>query len=387
MASADIVIIGGGVVGSSVAAHLVERDAGLQVTVLEPDPTYRTASSALSASSIRQQFSTPLNIAMSQYGFSFLSKLTTEDEDGKSCDIGLVQRGYLYLATSHGQGTLQANYIVQRQAGADVALLTRDELSVRYPWLSAGDIALASLGLSGEGWFDGYSLLQFFRQCARQNGAIYVAQRATGFNVHADVISSVRLDNGTSISCDCVVNAAGPAAARIASMAGVPLPVKPQKRTVFVFACRDGPSNCPLVIDPRGVYFRPEGNVFLAGAPAGIPHDEETLEVDYSLFEEVVWPALAERVPAFEAIKMQSAWAGFYEMNTFDHNAIVGRAPGTKNLYLANGFSGHGMQQSPAVGRGLAELITSSRYETLDLTPLGYERLLVNEHIQEANII
>jgi len=208
------------------------------------------------------------------------------------------------------------------------------------------------------------------------------AVRLTGDHVDALV-----LENGEEVLCGKAVNAAGPAAAHVARMAGIELPVKAEKRSIFVFDCKDGPADMPLIIDPNGVYFRPEGKTFIAGAPATAGIDSTTLDVDYGLFDEIVWPTLANRVPAFEAIKLQGAWAGYYEMNLFDHNAIVGKAPNVENFYLANGFSGHGMQQSPAVGRGMAELLLVGSYEELDLSPLGYDRILANEPIVELNVI
>ena len=383
----DIAIIGGGVIGSSIAYHLMKRDATLNVVVFEPDPTYCTASSALSASSIRQQFSTPLNIAMSRYGMEFLSQATQSPQDEDEPHVGLVERGYLYLASAGGRDRLQANHRIQSDAGVDVALLETGELQRLFPWLATGDLAAGSLGLSGEGWFDGYGLLQLFRGRAKKLGAIFRTARVEAVRLTGDHVDALVLDNGEEVLCSKVVNAAGPAAASVARMAGIELPVRAEKRSIFVFDCKDGPADMPLVIDPSGVYFRPEGKTFIAGAPATVGIDSTTLDVDYGLFDEIVWPTLANRVPAFEAIKLQGAWAGYYEMNLFDHNAIVGKAPNVENFYLANGFSGHGMQQSPAVGRGMAELLLAGSYEELDLSPLGYDRILANEPIVELNVI
>lgn len=158
---------------------------------------------------------------------------------------------------------------------------------------------------------------------------------------------------------------------------------------IFSFDCQDPVPNCPLMVDPSGVYVRPEGRGFICGLspPADQDPDSDDFEVDYNFFDEVIWPILATRVPAFERIKTGRAWAGHYDMNLFDHNAFLGPAPGLDNFYLANGFSGHGLQQSPAIGRGLSELIIYGEYRSLDLTPLSFQRLLDNKPLVERNVV
>ena len=390
MQRVDIAIVGGGVIGSAIAFNLAAIDPQLSILVVERDPTYREASSALSVSSIRQQFSTPVNIAMSRYGFAFFKEVANHlAVHDVVPDIGLVEGGYLYLASQAGEAVLRSNHAIQRQCNVDVALLDSAALQLRFPWLSTDDLALGSLGLSGEGWFDGYSVLQAFRRKAQSLGVKYLTGEVARFDVFRDAVNAIILADGTQISCAKVVNAAGPHARQIASMATIEMPVFPEKHSVFVIDCKDPPVSCPLVIDPSGLYFRPEGRYFIAGPPResrGVT-DNSNLDVDHELFDEVVWPSLATRVPAFETIKLVSAWAGYYEMNTFDHNAILGVAPGVSNLFFANGFSGHGMQQAPAAGLGVAELIVFGEYRTLDLRALSYERLLRHEPLREINII
>jgi FAD-dependent oxidoreductase domain-containing protein 1 len=387
---ADVAIIGGGVIGSAIAFNLLAIDPGVAVVVVERDPTYRTASSALSLSSIRQQFSAPVNIAMSRYGLAFLKEIERHlAVDGTSPEVGLVERGYLYLASEAGKAALEANHAIQREHGVNVALLDRHGLKSRFPWLDTSDLAAGSFGLSGEGWFDGWTLLQAFRRKARSLGARFVTGEVIGLNVAGSQVEALQLADGTRIGCANAVNAAGPWARAVAAMAGIDLPVHAEKHCVFVFDCKEPLRDCPLVIDASGIYFRPEGQFFLCG---GAPEEKaggaiQPLEVDYTLFDDVIWPRLAERVPAFAAIKLQNAWAGYYEMNVFDQNAILGAALELPNLYFANGFSGHGMQQSPAAGRGIAELILHGAYRTLDLSPLGFERLKRNEPLYERNII
>ena len=376
-----IVIIGGGIIGSATAAFLGECQTGLEVIVIERDPTYRRASSALSTSSIRQQFSTPINIALSQAGLAFLRTVAGE--------VGLVEPGYLYLASDAGHGMLARQHAVQRQCDAPVALLAPGELARRFPWLNTADLALGSLGMTGEGWFDGYGLLQLFRRRAMAGGARYLTDEAIGLERQGARIAAVRLAKGDTLPCDIVVNAAGPWAAAVAGWAGIDLPVRPRRRSVYVVDCRERPARFPLTIDPSGLWFRPEGTYTICGMPApeDADPDEPPLEVEYNRFEPEIWPALARRVPAFAAVKLVGAWAGYYDYNTFDQNAVVGPAPGLDNFILANGFSGHGLQQAPAVGRAIAEWITAGRYLSLDLSPLGYERIPQDRPLREDNII
>ncbi|WP_109107363.1 FAD-binding oxidoreductase [Azospirillum sp. TSO35-2] len=387
----DVVIVGGGVMGCSVAYYLASDPGfGGSVAVVERDPTYRTASSALSASSIRQQFSTPANIALSQYGLSFLRNATEHlGVDGDPVDLGLREPGYLYLATAAGAEILARNHAIQKSCGVDVALLTPDELTARFPWLSTEGLVSGSLGLSGEGWFDGYSLMQGFRRKAKSLGVTFITADVTGVETENGRVTAVTLDNGDRLACGVAVNAAGAKARRVAEMAGVELPVSARKRCVFVFDCREPLPGCPLVIDPSGVWWRPEGAQFICGAPPPADRDPDTddLTVEHDLFDEMMWPALAARVPAFEAIKVTNAWAGFYEYNDVDQNAVIGPHPDLANFIFCNGFSGHGLQQAPGVGRGLAELIVHGGFRSLDLTPFGYQRLVENRPLLETNVI
>ncbi len=387
----DVVIVGAGVMGCSVAYHLKTLEPTLSVLVIERDPSYATASSALSASSIRQQFSTPVNIALSQDGIAFLrdaaQRLAVGDERP---EVGLSERGYLYLATAAGAPALRELNAVQRACGADIALLDAAALAARYPWLATDDLALGSLGVRGEGWFDGHGLLQALRRKAKSLGATFVAAEATGLRLEAGRVAAVETADGRAWPCGTLVNAAGPHAARVARWAGVELPVVPMRQCVFVFECRETLADVPLVIDPGGLWFRPEGpRRFIAGAPPRDPAspDNATLEIDHAQFDEQLWPALARRVPAFEAIRRTSAWAGFYEMNLFDHNAVIGPVGEPANLLLINGFSGHGLQQAPAAGRALAEIVVHGRSRTIDVSALAFDRIAQGRPLRERNII
>lgn len=377
----EIVIVGGGALGSSIAWHLA-GDASFDgsIAVIERDPTYRCASSALSASSIRQQFSTPLNIHLSRYGIGFLRQA----KELLGVDLGLKEPGYLFLASPAGEAVLRANNTIQRGEGCAVEMLEPAALTRKFPAISADGVALASHGTANEGWFDGPALMQGFRRKARERGVEYIDDEVIGLAPHA-----VTLRAGRTLSARTIVIAAGPWSGEVAAMAGIALPVEPRRRSVFVFDCREKLPLLPLTIDPSGVWFRPEGRFWLAGttpAPGNDPPGAP-LEVQHQEWDDMVWPALARRVPAFEAAKVVNAWAGYYEYNTFDQNGIVGRHPAIDSIVFATGFSGHGIQQSPAVGRAVAELIVHGSYRTLDLSPFGYERISAGRPVREINVV
>jgi glycine/D-amino acid oxidase-like deaminating enzyme len=246
---------------------------------------------------------------------------------------------------------------------------------------------LGSLGLSGEGWFDGYTLLMAFARKARRQGARYVNAEVCGFAVDGRRITHVIAADGARMACTHVVNAAGPWARRVAALAGVDLPVFARRRTVYVISCPTAMTPFPLLIDPSGFWIRPEGPKFIAGFSPADDLDDQPLQPDYDSFENRLWPALAHRIPAFEQARLERAWAGYFEMNTFDYNAILGPHPSLENLLFMNGFSGHGIQQAPVIGRAMAELILLGRFETLDLSDLLFTRITENRPLREAIVI
>ncbi|MEJ1159808.1 NAD(P)/FAD-dependent oxidoreductase [Prosthecomicrobium sp. N25] len=386
--SYDVVIVGGAIVGSSVA-YALKAELGFEgrVAVVERDPTYARSATTLSAASIRQQFSTPENIRLSRASLAMIRNVKAVF--GPEADIGFHEGGYLILASPEGLPVLEANHRVQRAESADIALLDPEGLAARFPWISTEGLAGGAFGVTGEGWFDAHSLLGLLRKAAREAGAVYLTGSVAGIDREGGRVVGVRLADGHRLACGALVNAAGPAAGDLAALAGVALPVEPRKRCVFVVHCRERLGPMPLVVDPSGVYVRPEGEFHICGVS---PEEDaraaaDDFEVDYPLFEEVVWPALATRVPAFEACKLIRAWAGHYDYNTLDQNAVIGAHPEVGNLYFANGFSGHGLQQAPAAGRALAELLTAGRFVSLDLSIFGYERIAAGRPVRELNVI
>lgn len=384
---ADIVIVGGGVVGSACAHFLRALGARGRIVVVERDTSYARTATARSAGGIRTQFSTPENIALSRESLRIIRELGLIDE------VGFREQGYLILASPAGLATLEANVARQRQEGADVVLETPQALAARFPWLAIEDIAAGALGLSGEGWIDPASLMSALRREARRGGVELLAGEVVGIERGPVRIEAVCLASGERLGCGALVNAAGPWAGGLARMAGVDLPVEPRKRYVYVLDVRSPPAAlamAPLTVDPGGVWFRPEGRTFICGRSPERqeePGDSDVDIVDHGFFDETIWPALAARVPAFEAAKPINAWAGLYDYNALDQNGIIGRHPEIANLYLANGFSGHGLQQAPAVGRAIAELIVGGRFTSLDLTRLGFERIVRCEALAEINVI
>ena len=387
----DVVIVGGAAMGSAAAYFLAAAaDFDGRVLVLEQDPSYQRCATTLSVASIRHQFSTPENIRMSMFGSAFVADIGTHlSVDGQLPDIGWHEAGYLFLASAAGLPVLQANHATQRAEGAQVQLLDPRALRDRFGWLHCDDVAGASLGLRGEGWLDAYGLMNAFRRKAQSLGAVYRQARVMALRREGRRIAAVELADGTHIGCGTVINTAGIGAAALARSAGIALPVEARKRCVFHVRSPERTPGCPLVIDPSGVYFRPEGDGWLCGVAP--PEDQDPacddFEVTHALFDDILWPVLAARVQGFDALRVQRAWAGHYDVNLLDHNMILGAHPDIDNLLFANGFSGHGLQHAPAVGRALSELLLHGGYRSLDLSRLGWARVLQNRPLRELNVV
>ncbi|MBA3908667.1 MAG: FAD-dependent oxidoreductase [Rhodobacter sp.] len=392
----DVVIIGGAIMGSSTAWWLTQNpDFQGRVLVLERDPTYAKAATTLSFSCIRQQFSTELNIKISQFGGDFVQSLRGwMGGDTRVPDLRIQNFGYLYLADTEGfAAVLRANQKVQAANGAGTRLLTPDQIKAEFPFYEVDDLILGSLNTLDEGYFDGSTVFDWFRRKAREAGVEYVADEVSDLKLsqNGQQIQSVSLASGRTISCGWVVNASGTRGAKMAGMAGISLPIEPRKRFTWVLqAERPLDRPLPLTIDPSGVFAREVGGgTYMAGGYAD--HDPavdlDDFSMDYGLWEDKIWPALATRIPAFEAVKVISEWAGQYDYNTLDQNAVTGPHPEVRNFLFLNGFSGHGLQQSPAMGRGTAEWIVHGCYRTLDLSALHYERVTAGRAVVEGAII
>lgn len=384
----DIVIIGGAIVGASLAWSLRREGFAGTVAIVERDPTFARSATTLSAASIRQQFSLPQNIRLSRYTLGLIRGL--RETFGPDAEIGFREKGYLILAGPDGAAALAASHRAQAAETDDIVLEDAAALGRRFEWLSTAGISAGTYGLRGEGWFDAHALLALFRKANRDASVDQAEAEVTGV-ARAGGSWHVELSTGETIRAGLVVNAAGPNGGRVAAMAGLELPVEPRKRSVFVFEARERYDDMPLLVDPSGIYVRPEGSVYICGGAED--EDGETaadpgdFEPDWPLFEERIWPVLAERVPAFEALKMVRGWAGHYDYNTFDQNAVVGPHPDAPGFIFASGFSGHGLQQAPAVGKALAELIVHGEYRTVDCSAFAWERIRGKRPFRELAII
>ena len=378
--------------GSSVAWWL-SREPGFDgsILVVERDPSYEGSSTAATNSCMRQQFSNEVNIRISQFTAEFVRTFPEWFDDPEVPELATHFFGYLYLANTEAfAATLRSNQRLQASWGAGTRIMMPEEIAAEYPFYNLDDIICGSHNLVDEGYFDGGTMFDTFRRQARRNGAEYCTDEVVGLTRSGDRINTVTLASGAAIDCGTVVNAAGPRAAEVAAMAEIALPVEPRKRYSFVFqAAEPLDRDLPLTIDPTGVHCRSDGGYYQAGCPPEDDHavDADDHTVDLDVWEDTIWPVLAHRIPAFERIRWVNKWAGHYAYNTLDQNVIVGPHPEVENLIFMNGFSGHGLQQSPAIGRGVAEWITHREFRAIDLTPLGFQRVLDGEPFVERAVI
>jgi len=391
--SYDVVIVGGAIMGSSAAFWLsINPDFDGSILVVERDPSYENSSTARTNSCMRQQFSNPLNIQISQFTADFVHNFRDRlGGDPEIPDIGTQLFGYMYLADNDEFAErLRQSQQLQESLGGGTKIMAPAEIAEAYPFYNMDGIVCGSHNLVNEGYFDGGTMFDWLRRQARRNGAEYITNEVAGIDHDGTTVTSVTLTSGEQITCGHIVNAAGPRAADVAALAGFELPVEPRKRFTFVFNCaEDLGRDLPLTIDPTGVHVRSDGDAFLAGCPpfedARVEYDDFSIHDD--VWEEKIWPAIANRVPAFERIKVTSKWAGHYAYNTLDHNVVIGPHPEMSSFIFMNGFSGHGLQQNPAMGRAVSELITYGEFRTLDMTPLGYHRIIAGEPFVETAII
>ena len=383
----DIIIIGGGVMGSSIAYHLLNDGFGGTVAILEKDPTYEFASSSLSAGGIRQQFSTKVNIEIGLYG---ITKIERFDEnmsvDGEPAHAEYRPIGYLILGDAENWQALQKQHRLQRSLGVNVELITPKNLRKMVPRLNTNGLLGASFGPRA-GYTDPYGILQGYLKKARSLGAEYLHAEVTGILRRGNRIIGIQTSRGDKIEGHAVVIAAGAWAAGVGAMAGANIPVDPSPRMIYRFdSAEKFDAGLPFLFSPRGHWCRPEtGGQFIAGKDREVPPGFR-FEWDRLYFEETIWPELARLIPSFERLKLRRGWTGLYAVNRLDYNALIGAYPELEGLYLAAGFSGHGLMQSPAVGKGISELIRTGRYTTIDLSPLGADRIITGRRIMEEAV-
>lgn len=392
--SYDVIIVGGAIMGSSVAWWLCQSaDFQGRILVVERDPSYAQCSTAHTNSCLRQQFSEPLNVQISQFTAAFIKNLRANmGGDPRIEDLTIQNFGYLYLTDDKARAdALRTAQAMQQSLGAGTRILSRDEIAQAFPFFQLDDILMGSHGTRDEGYWDGGALFDWFRRKAVAASVEYVRNEVTAIEAAKGKATGVTLASGHKVSCGHLVNAAGPRANLVAHMAGLDIPVEPRKRFTWVVkAERPLDRELPLTIDPSGVHIRQDGpETYMIGArpdpdPAVSPDD---FHMDHGLWESHVWPTVATRIPQFEALKIVTEWAGHYAYNTLDQNAVLGAHTEVQNFYFINGFSGHGLQQAPAMGRGLAELITTGSFQTLDLSPFGYGRIEEGRPFGETAVI
>lgn len=386
MQKADIIIVGGGVMGSSTAYSLRKIGFEGRILVFERDSTYEYSSTARSAGGFRQLYSTTINIQLSQFSLKVYKKFAEEMAvDGEPAEIDFKQRGYLFLATDRMLPAFKKQLIKQHAQGVPSEVLSASEILNIIPELETGDLA-GGLFCKEDGYLNPYSVMQAYRKNAQILGVEYLSMEVDSLLAENGRMTGIRLVDGTTYSAPVVINCAGAWGPALSENLGLRLPVVPLKRQMYLFDSTNPLEKMlPLTIDPTGVYFRHEGDKVVAGYSENVKPG-----IDFkwrrSGFEHL-WPILAHRVPNFESIKLETGWAGLYDHNTEDQNAIIGEHPQMKGYFVAFGFSGHGMQQAPGVGLGLAELICKGKYETIDLTPLRVERFAENDLVLEEAIV
>jgi glycine/D-amino acid oxidase-like deaminating enzyme len=392
----DVVIIGGAIMGSSTAWFLKDNpDFKGSILVVERDLSYEKCGTNFSNSCIRLQFSEPLNVRISQFGADFIKNIRRYmGNDERVPHLRIQNFGYLYMAnTESAANVLRESREVQVALGAGTRILSARDIKREFPFYEVDDLVAGSINTVDEGYWEGITVFDWFKKVARERGAEYVANAVVGLNKNAkrDSIESVTLATGEIIGCGFVVNASGTRGSITAKMAGIDIPVEPRKRMSYVFTAEKPLDQIlPLTIDPSGVHFRQDGqSSYIVGGHTEhdpVP-DHDDFSSDANLWEDFIWPTMAARIPQFESVRVIREWAGHYDYNVLDQNAIIGPHTHIKNFLFMNGFSGHGLQQSPAMGRATAEWITYGEYRALDMTPFSFQRITENRPFLEKAII
>lgn len=385
---ADIAILGGGIIGSSIAYHLARTGRAGSVVVVERDPTYAFAATPRANGGIRLLFSLPENIAMARYGRDFYAGFAeTMAVDGTPADISFRRQGYLFLSDRGGARQMEENHRFQVAHGVEAELLDPAGIQALFPSVAVDDVDLGVYS-PNDAWIDPYSALMGFRAKARSLGVTYVPGDVAAWDAGPTAAERVRLADGTEIAADVFVLACGAWSRDVAALIGLDLPVEPMSRESYVFKAEAEIEPLPFLKSESDLAIRPEGDGYVGGIPDWSEPAGWNFELDPDRFESVVWPALAHRVPKMERLKLVRSWRGHYARSTLDYSPILGAwSDGLANVHLATGFSGHGIMHAPATGRALAELILGGRFESLDLSPFGWARIPANRPYREKGIV
>jgi FAD-dependent oxidoreductase domain-containing protein 1 len=388
----DVVVVGGGVIGAATAWHLLEAEPSLAVAVIEPDPGYEMAASSVASGGVRRLFSRPENVLMSTYTHEVIDSWdawtppASDPHPNDVPDLSWQPHGYLFVAGKSRSEALQSDYELQKRLGVDVELLEPQQVSERYPHIRTADLGPAILS-PRDGWLDPHAFLHGMLSRGRRLGAAIVIDRVVAFETARKRVIAIRLESGVRLYGDAFVNVAGVWGPALSAQIGLRLPVEPMRRFDHYVKTTADFSGYPFIKDPAGLAVRPEGQGLTAAlvdfeAPSGF-----NLDIDKSHFENVVWPALVDRIPATDRLKLVSTWAGLYDQNRLDGNMIIDRwTDRLDNYYFATGFSGHGLMHAPAVGRALTELILHNRFDSIDLTRLGLQRVMTSTPYPELAI-
>ena len=382
----DVILVGGGVMGCATAYYLLKLDPHLDIAILEMDPTYEKASTPLSDGNTRIQFNIKENIQMSQYGLEILARFADEMEvNGEKPDAAFRQQGNLFVLDEASREESYQGLLLQKSLSCEVEWLSPKEVQTHYPLYNLKDCVAGTFG-SDDGTMSPLAVLLGYKKKVIALGAKFIYDEVNKIHKRKSQIVGVKLSSGEVLNSNVVVNTAGAWAPKIAKTVGVELPIDPTKRQVTVIETNARPEKVlPLLFLPSGLYCIHESEgIFIVGKSFPndyVGYDDFTWE--RKKFEQDIWPELVEYIPSFDRLKIMRGWAGLYEVNTLDGNAILGEWPGLKGFYLANGFSGHGFQQCHGVGRYIAELILGIN-PTLDLSIFSPHRILENRPVFES---
>jgi FAD-dependent oxidoreductase domain-containing protein 1 len=388
MNKVDVLIAGGGVMGSATAVQLLVASPTLDVVIVEPDPGYTQAASVHGSGGIRQLFTRPENIALSQYTLSIVEDWNRwAGIDGQPVlDLEWRPHGYLFIARPGEAEALAAECQGHVEHGVDARWWEPEELAERCPQLHTADLAGAVFS-PRDGWLDPKAFFAQVRAKARSLGARFRTDRVVGFDISGRTVRSVQLASGHNQAATVVVNTAGCWAPELAARAGMPIPVEPMRRHEYHIVGSTDLGGLPFVKDAAGLALRPHRSGLSVGLvdfnhPGGFD-----FSCDDTYFDASVRPALTHRIPALTKLQLRRTRVGLYDQNRFDGNMIIGNWPGRlDNFFLACGFSGHGFMHAPGVGRALAELILHGEYLTIDLQRMGYQRILDDQPYAEHAI-
>jgi glycine/D-amino acid oxidase-like deaminating enzyme len=384
----DIVIIGGGIIGSSVAYHLARDGRAGTIAVIERDMTYSEAATPRGSGGIRQLFSLPENIEMARYGLDFYKKFDqTMSSKGDQISISFRRQGYLFVSDAGNEKVMEQNFHNQQKMGVKAQLLDNTNLEQLFPSIYNNDVKLAVYS-PDDAWIDAYSALNGFKSKARELGVTYVSEEISSANIQNKKIKSLKCAEGPTVRGEVFILATGAWSGEIAKYFDVNIPVEPMSRESYFFRCDKEIEPLPFIKTETDLAFRPEGNGFTGGMPDWSVKGGWNWELSPTRFEDTVWPSLAHRIPAMKTIKLERSWRGHYARNNLDYNAIIGPwAANPHNLLIATGFSGHGIMHAPATGLAISELVLEGRYKTIDLTRFGTERVLAEKPYRESGIV